>query len=83
MRRPGLLTRSKPESTSEGPYMNVKRSLVHMQVEAGYAQLMRWFSDLAETGVQIGFTSVSLTSIGGSKINVPSRSINNTFLGML
>jgi hypothetical protein len=64
----GIRYKIKPEWIKSESFASLNRSLVKMQIESTYPGLMRWITDIAETGVQMGFTKINLTSIGNGKI---------------
>ncbi|MBL8027432.1 MAG: hypothetical protein JNL74_13510 [Fibrobacteres bacterium] len=64
----GIRFKSKPENIKEEPFLSVKRRLMRMQIESTYPGLMRWITDVAESGVQMGFTKINLTSVGKGRI---------------
>ena len=64
----GVRYKGKPEWIKSEPFASLKRDLVRMQIESTYPGLMRWITDIAETGVQMGFTKINLTSIGQGKV---------------
>ncbi len=64
----GVRFKNKPEWIRREPFADVYRTLTRLQVEATYPALMKWISDISGKGVQLGFTKMNLTSVGGGKI---------------
>ena len=50
------------------PFGNAKKHTLRMQTESTYSGLMKWVNTLYERNMQIGFSRISLTSIGQGKI---------------
>ena len=64
----GIRFVKKPEWMAKEDYGAAKKHRVGLQIESTYSGLMKWINEVYEKDCQIGFSRISLTSIGQQKI---------------